>query len=170
MQEEKVLLSATLCFLVKDKEVSLAKKKKKIGQGCWNGYGGGIKLGETPVQAALRELFEEAKVIALPENLEKVAVIDFHNTKTDGTTFICKVHVYMVYQWQGEPKETEEMGKPKWFEKEFLPLGEMMLADRKWLPIVLSGKKITAEFYYRPFQKRLWSEEKIQLVEFFPVD
>ncbi len=161
MSEEKILFNATLCFLVKDDKVLLALKTEKIGKGCWNGYGGGIEARETPEESVLRELQEEAKVKALPENLEKVATILFHNTVSNGTVSMCKVHVYLVHQWQGEPQATETMIKPTWYEKENLPLEEMMPADRHWLPIILGGRKITAEFHYSPFQKELLKPPRI---------
>ena len=167
MPEEKMLLSATLCFLIRDEKILLALKTKKIGQGCWNGYGGGIDDGETPIQAMLRELKEEAKVEALRKDTDKVAIIDFHNIKSDGVSFTCRVHVYLVYAWKGQAQSTEEMQQPTWFKKKLLPLENMMPADRQWLPIVLSGKKIMAEFHYGPFQKTLLGRAKIDFVEFF---
>jgi len=170
MEEEKTLLNATLCFLVKDNKVLLGFKTQKIGKDCWNGYGGGINDGETPKLAALRELKEEAGVITLPEFLEKAAIVDFHNTKSDGSTFVCRVHVYLVSQWTGNPRVTDEMINPTWFDIERLPLDKMMPADREWLPVVLSGKKIIATAKLGPFQKILLEEVKLQQVDSFPDD
>jgi len=160
MEKEKTLLNATLCLLVEDGKVLLALKTQKIGKGCWNGYGGGIRKREKPRKAAVRELEEEARVIADPEHIEKVAVIDFHNNKSDGSFFICRMHVYIVRQWWGgDPKETKTMIKPAWFDIDHLPLEEMMPADKIWLQIVLKGKKIIAVAEYGPFQKTLLSME-----------
>lgn len=168
MEKEKELAHATCCFLVKDNKILLARKGKYIGQGCWNGYGGGIEEGENPAEAAVRELKEESgEIIALPEDLEKVAEIDFHNTKSDGKVFICKVHFYFVRNWQGEARETEEMLNPTWFEINNLPLDELMPADRKWLPAVLSDKKIKANPKYGPFQKTLLEDFEIEEVDSF---
>jgi len=171
MGKEKTLLNATLCLLVKDNKVLLALKTQKIGKGCLNGYGGGIRKRERPRKAAVRELTEEAKVIADPEHIEKVAIIDFHNTKSDGSFFICRMHVYIVRQWWGEPEETKTMIKPTWFDIDHLPLEEMMPADRIWLQIVLKGKKIIATAKYGPFQKTLLGMElEIQENDFLPDD
>jgi 8-oxo-dGTP pyrophosphatase MutT (NUDIX family) len=167
MQEEKILLNATLCFPIKDGKVLLGLKAKKIGQGRWNGYGGGIDGEETPEQSILRELAEEAKITASADSLEKVAIVDFHNTNSDGFAFTCRVHVYFVSQWEGEPQETEEMLKPTWFKKDSLPLDGMMPADREWLPVVLTGKKIIAEAYYAPFQKILLGKVRLHYVDSF---
>lgn len=169
MEEEKTLLNATLCFLVKSGKVLLGFKTEKIGKDCWNGYGGGINDGETPKQAALRELEEESGVIVLPEFLEKTAIIDFHNTKSDGSVFICRVHVYLASKWTGEPQATNEMTNPMWFDVSQLP-DKMMPADKEWLPIVLSGKKIMATAKLGPFQKTLLGKVELQRVDSFPDD
>jgi len=168
MRKEKVLLNATLCFPVKEDKILLALKMKKIGQGCWNGYGGGIDDGETPEQSIIRELEEEAKVKAFPNALEKVAIIDFRNTKTDGNVFVCRVHIFLLHQWKGDFQPTDEMANPTWFKKKKLPLCKMMPADREWLPIVLAGKKIIGEVEYGPFQKTLLKKVKLQYIDSFP--
>lgn len=154
--EEKTLLHAVLVFPKKGEEVLLAIKGKKIGVGCWNGYGGGIEPDEEMIQAAIRELFEESGgVVAKAEDLERVAVVDFYNTKSDGSSFICKVHVFLLSKWEGEFAETEEMLRPTWFPISSLPFEHMMLADPPWVRAVMGGKKIIAEAYYGPFQKTL---------------
>ena len=152
---------------MKDDQVLLAMKTKKIGKGCWNGYGGGIEDGETPEDSLVREFAEEAKVTIAPESIVKVAVIDFHNTKTDGTIFVCKVHIYFVNQWEGKPQATDTMVTPTWFSKDRLPLDKMMPADKEWLPVVLSGQKILAEAHYTPFQQSLLKGVQIQCTDLF---
>lgn len=166
--EQKVLLQATLCFLVKDKKVLLAKKMKKIGKGFWNGYGGGIENGENPETAAIRELWEESDGIeTMLEHLEKVAVLDFHNTKEDGTNFVCQVHTYLVRTWQGDAVATNEMSNPTWFNVNELPLSEMLPADKKWLPLILAGKKIQVKAWYGPHQQALLRDVEIKEVDSF---
>lgn len=169
MQEEKTLLNATVCFLAKDGEILLGLKTKKIGKDCWNGYGGGVEEDETVEETAVRELLEETGgVVALPEHLEKIAIVYFHNTKSDGETFTCRVHFFLVRQWRGEAKETEEMIRPTWFDTSNLPFDQMMPADREWLPIALRGQKIIAEARFGPFQKTLLAPVKIKYVDDFP--
>jgi len=166
--EEKVLFNATVCFLVKEDKILLGLKTKKIGKGSWNGYGGGIEDDESPEDAAVRELREEtAGVVATPDDLEKIAIVDFHNTKTDGSVFVCKVHFYLVKNWEGEIKETEEMVNPTWFDKNNLPLDKMMPADKEWLPIALSGQKIIATAYLSPFQQESLKGVEMQYVDSF---
>lgn len=165
--EEKTLFNATICFLKKGSQILLAFKTKKIGKDCWNGYGGGIEVGETPKQSAVRELAEEAGVIALLQDLEKIAIVDFHNIKSDGSIFVCCCHFYIVHKWTGEIKETKEMINPTWFGVDSLPYDRMMPADRDFLPFALNGRKLKARAYYGPFQKEKLRETEIEFIDSF---
>lgn len=156
---------ATLCLLVQDSKLLLYLKMRKVGKGCRNALGGGIEPGENVLTAAIREAEEETRhngvpgsgIICDPEHMEYMARLLFHNSgqaefstaDTKGNPFDVCVHVYLVSKWQGEPGETpDEMTDPQWFPFNALPFGEMLQADVKWLPDVLSGKKIIGEFWY----------------------
>lgn len=118
-------------------------KKRGFGVGRWNGVGGKVKQNETIEQALVRECQEEIGVTPLDYN--KVALIRFHefsgNQKSD-----MEVHVYFCSRWQNEPAESEEMA-PRWFETSQLPFDDMWPDDLYWLPKVLAGQKLTAEFH-----------------------
>lgn len=181
MREEKVLFNAVVCYLVKDSKILMAmkpetkEKERKIGEGYWNGYGGGIDPGETSRNATIREVFEETDedknkgIIISPEHLEKVAVIDFHNHKIDGEVFTCRVHFYFAYEWFGEAKDTSEMVDPTWFKKDQLP-EKLMPADKHFLPIILEGKKIKVSYTYGPCQGELIGASEIEYFESLPED
>lgn len=167
MREEKELYDATVCFLYRESKILLALKTDKIGKGKRNGYGGGVE-DESVLDCAVRELKEETGgVVAQPEDLEKIAIVYFHNTKSDGRTFVLKVHFFLVHKWEGEANGTEEMTDPKWFSINNLPLDEMMPSDKEWLPIALSGKKIIAKAYLSPFQEKSLGEVEIAYVDYF---
>jgi len=177
MIEEKVLLNATVCLLIKKDKVLLGLKTKKIGAGCRNGYGGGIEEGETIINAAIRELEEETGkkvgntfITTSPRYLEKVAIIDFENTKSDGISFICRVHFFIVRKWIGEAVDTDEMTDPQFFKIDDLPLSQMLPADSKYFPLILRGKKILAKAKYGPYQKELLGPVSIEEVSSFPKD
>lgn len=167
MPTEKVLLEAALVFLARSKKVLLAKKTRHIGEGRWNGYGGGLEPGETLVSCAIRETQQECGVIIRPQDLEKVAEVTFHNTKTAGEKFSCLVHVFVTKNWHGEPKESEEMASPTWFAFDRLPVAEMMPADTHWVPLVLAGKKIIGRAHYGPFQRELLEPVSLKEVDSF---
>jgi 8-oxo-dGTP pyrophosphatase MutT (NUDIX family) len=167
MEEEKILTDATLCFLIEGNRVLLAKKARKIGKGCWNGYGGGIEKGETPEQAMVREFWKEAEVVISENDLEKVAIFNGHNITSEGEKFVCHVHVFLARKWEGEPVETEEMLEPTWFDLDDLPFGQMMPADKEWLSYIFRGGKFVVEAYYDPFQQTSLKDVVIREVDGF---
>ena len=132
----------TLLFLIKDTQVLLAMKKRGFGVGKWNGVGGKLEAGETIEQALVRECSEEIEVTVTA--FEKMADIIFHEYD-EGQIKDLHVHIFTSSKWKGEPRETEEMA-PRWFDISQLPLKEMWPDDEFWLPQVLEGKKIRAEF------------------------
>lgn len=52
-------LSYTLCFLTRGERVLLLQRRRPPNQGLWNGVGGHIEPGESPLAACLREVREE---------------------------------------------------------------------------------------------------------------
>ncbi len=170
--EEKTLLNAVLTFLIRGGKICLAMKKKKIGQGKLNGYGGGIEVGETTRYAAVRELNEEGQIVVIEDDLEKVAIVNFRNHKEDGLVFVCRVHIFFVTKWSGEPKETEEMGKPLWFDFDAIPVGQLLPADADWLSRALDilddGQPFEAWYEYGPHQEFLIGEGHIEEVDVLP--
>lgn len=153
------LRKATLCFLVKDGKVLLAMKKRGFGKNRWNGVGGKLNEDETVEEAAIRETKEEIGTDI--KKMQKVATLDFYfapNRDWDQ-----QVIVFLVSAWEGEPCETEEMA-PSWFSKKNLPFKKMWADDIHWLPLVLSGKKVKAEFLFGEndalLDFKVWEEKK----------
>jgi len=136
----------TICFCLNDnKEVLLAPKKRKVGVGLLNGYGGKIEGDETPSSAAVRELRHESSLVAFPNDLDEVAIIEF---MYDGQPKF-KCHIFTTRLWQGEPVESKEMGPPEWHPLSRLPYDRMMPADGYWIPVVLlAGLRIDGLINY----------------------
>jgi mutator protein MutT len=135
---------ATLLFLIQDKKILLAMKKRGFGMGKWNGVGGKPQPGESIEDAAIRECQEEIGV--MPLRLKRSARINFY-FPTDKSDWNQQVIVFLCQTWDGEPKESEEMA-PKWFSKDTLPFDAMWDDDAIWLPKVLSGQFVEADFYF----------------------
>ncbi len=156
----------TLCFPISGNRVLLGKKTAKIGKGLWNGIGGNVEPTDKSIEdAVIRENFEEVGIVCDMGNLEKRAVIHFHNNCGDDTSFMAEVHVYLLHHWEGEPKESPELSNLTWFSIYALPVEEMMLADKKWLPLIFDGEIIRAKFWYGPGQKTLERESQIMSVD-----
>ncbi len=131
------MIVATLALPIKGKSVLLGIKKKKIGGGLWNGFGGRVKPSDSSVEnAACRELYEEVRLTA--RTLTKVGVVKFLLDEVP----TWEVHIFLVKEWEGTPTETGEMGNPKWFFRSQIPYSKMLPADRHWLPLVLHGHSI----------------------------
>jgi 8-oxo-dGTP diphosphatase len=132
----------TLLFLLKPGYVLLAMKKRGIGAGKWNGVGGKVEANETPEEATIRECQEEIGVT--PGPLKKMAEIEFLIPSQDYHTYD---HTYTATEWTGEIVETEEMA-PQWFKLDEIPYDRMWSDDILWLPKVLSGQSIRANFIF----------------------
>jgi mutator protein MutT len=113
-------------------------KKRGHGVDKWNGAGGKLEQGETPLQAAIRETEEEIGVT--PLNLELVGEIHFIDMPD--VDHYC--HIFVTTEWEGEPVETEEM-RPQWFTLENIPYDSMWPDDKLWLPTLLAGKKFKGD-------------------------
>lgn len=145
----------TLCLVTNGGKILLGMKKEGFGAGRWNGFGGKVKEGESIESSILRELTEESGLIAEPSALDKVAVLTFCFAGNPEW----QVHVFRVSRWTGEPSETKEM-RPQWYDIGTIPYSEMWEADRHWLPLVLSGKRIEADVFYKDFSNDVLEDFK----------
>lgn len=139
----------TLCYLVRSapggvREICLAEKKAKYVAGWLNGAGGKVEEGETVLEAAAREVFQEQGVVIPPSELRAVAEIEFCFPQTPGKDLKC--FVFLAEHWTGTPHESDEMGVPQWFDVSKLPIERLPPSDRLWLPQVLAGTHIEARF------------------------
>lgn len=128
----------TLVFVRRGNELLLAMKKRGHGVGKWNGAGGKLEPGETPLQAAIRETEEEISITPLSPQL----VGELHFLDLPDVDHYC--HIFVATEWEGEPAESEEM-KPQWFALEDIPYQDMWPDDTLWLPMLLEGKKFKGE-------------------------
>ena len=136
------MIEATLCFLLVGERILLGMKKRGLGVGKWNGFGGKVEPGEDVVQTAVRELHEEAGITVAAADLTPMAQLTFNMP-----TWQMRVHVFVAHQWQGEPRESEEM-QPRWFDVAAIPYDQMWADDAYWLPYLLRCQRIEARFWY----------------------
>jgi 8-oxo-dGTP diphosphatase len=144
-----VTVKAVLCFLLRDGEVLLIRKKKGFGAGKINGVGGRVEPGERPEEAAVREVFEEVGVRV--RSLEPAGTLEFYSADSEPDWLI---HVFLSRDFEGEPRESEE-ASPRWYRLGELPFDEMWEDDRVWLRYALSGKRVEGRFWYDREYSRL---------------
>ncbi len=132
---------ANLVFLTQGDEVLLIHKKTGLGAGKINGPGGKQELGETSLEAAIREVKEE--LLITPHPLE--AMGELHFDFVDGLRLHCTV--YRGEGFDGTPTETRE-AKPEWFRFDDVPYDRMWADDRYWLPEMLAGRRFRAWFRF----------------------
>ena len=125
---------ATLCYILKNDQVLLIRKKRGIGAGKINGPGGKVDPGENHLDAAVRETREEVGVT--PLNLDLRGELRFHFA--GGQTVHCLI--YVSHDYTGTLCETEE-AIPLWYPVADLPYPEMWSDDQHWLPLLLEGKR-----------------------------
>lgn len=137
--------TSTLCFLLKDDKILLAMKKRGFGEGKWNGVGGKVSDGEAIPHAALREMEEEIGATAKESDLKSMGMLRFRSPTNEKLNW--DVHVFFLYVWQGEPRESEEM-RPRWYPTNQLPLDSMWPDDKHWFPYLLAGERIIGDFVF----------------------
>ncbi len=131
----------TLVLPIEGGRVLLGMKKRGLGEGKWNGFGGKPEKGEGLMEAAKRELKEEIGVRA--RILEERGRMIFLGT----AEVVGVVHIFVAGGLMGKANESEEM-RPKWFGFDELDYKKMWDDDRHWLPLVLAGKKVDGWFVY----------------------
>ncbi|QST02286.1 8-oxo-dGTP diphosphatase (plasmid) [Pontibacillus sp. ALD_SL1] len=141
----------TIIFVRCGDEVLLVNRNKAPNMGLWNGVGGKIEQGETPVRSAQRELIEETGITVQENDL-----IDAGTVRWIGEDGEEGMHVYLV-EMDSKPKhlqtirETEE-GILDWkgidWIMEFQNQGVVENIPY-FLPFVLDCFPLSHAFYYR---------------------
>jgi len=132
---------ATLLFVRRGRRILLIHKKKGLGAGKLNGPGGRLEPGETPRQAAIREVREELRVT--PTGVKSAGELCFQFT--DGLSI--HGYVFTATGCCGTPQETSE-ATPVWLPEDALPYHRMWADDRVWMPLVLAGRRFVGRFLF----------------------
>ncbi len=134
-------MRANLVFLTRGGEVLLIHKKTGLGAGKINVPGGKLEPGESPLDAARREVREELHLEV--GGLREMGVLHFEFV--DGLKLHCVV--FHGTEFEGVPTETRE-ARPEWFPIDAVPYDRMWADDRHWLPRMLRGETFRAWFRF----------------------
>ena len=132
---------ANLCFVIRDRQILLIRKKRGLGAGKINAPGGRIEKGETALASAIRETQEEIGVT--PTGLEQMGELLFEFL--DG--YKLHVAVFTASGCEGDLRETDE-ATPMWKSIDHIPFDEMWQDDPYWLPLLLARKKFRGCFLF----------------------
>ena len=110
------------CWILnKNGQVLLGKRLSKHGHNLWAAPGGHIEFGETPIQCASRELFEETGIKIPPARFKE---FEFTNDifEKENKQYIT-IHCIVEKPVSKEPKimEPNKCEKWQWFDKDKLP-------------------------------------------------
>lgn len=132
---------ATLLFVIRDDQILLIHKKRGLGAGNINGPGGRLEPGETPLEAAIREVQEELCITPLNISYSGELYFQF----LDGLS----IHgtVFRASDFEGEPTETDE-ATPIWTRTTQIPYERMWQDDRHWVPLMLDNKRFHGYFIF----------------------
>lgn len=138
---------ANLCFILKNGELLLIRKKRGFGAGKINGPGGKIEPGETALASTIRETYEELCVTPIAPRQTGELFFEFR----DGLRLHCAI--FLARDFTGTATETDE-ALPLWTRVDDIPYDEMWADDRHWLPLLIRGDFFRGYFVFDGEQLR----------------
>lgn len=132
---------ATLCFVIRDGQILLIRKKRGLGAGKINGPGGKVEGEESVEECAARETREE--LLIEPLGLAEAGRLRFQFTDGYGLD----VTVFRASDHRGEPTETAE-AIPIWTSIDQIPFEEMWQDDELWFPHLLAHQRFDGRFVF----------------------
>lgn len=129
------------------REVLLGRKKTGLGVGHFVAPGGKLEPGESPAEAAVREVAEEVGLTLDAASLRLVGELIYpfpHKPRLSQRSW-----VFLAEAPAGDPVESDELA-PEWMPVAELPLDAMWDDAQYWLPQALTGTSVRATFVFGP--------------------
>lgn len=131
-----------VCYIRQNGRVLLQLKADgRFGGGWWNAPGGKIAGGESPLEAARREVHEETGLEV--GELREHGILTFLFGDSLDPSF--SVHIFSTGSFAGELRPSDE-GRLEWFAEDALPYHQMWPDDRVWLPHLMAGRRFRGAF------------------------
>lgn len=126
------------------REVLLGEKLRGLGEGRLVAPGGKLEPGESPAEAAVREIREESGLTVALDALEPMGMLDYRFPHRPAWSQ--RSWVFRVTEFSGTPVASDEL-VPRWFPVDAVPVDRMWDDARYWLPEVLrSARPVNARF------------------------
>ncbi len=118
-----------LAVVLHQEHVLLVQRSKEPDRGLWGFPGGHVEWGETVLQAAERELFEETSVTAEP--LHYLDNLDLLRRDTDGQVLSHYLLVGVACRYQsGTPLAGDDALDAQWFPIERILKSDLPMSNR----------------------------------------
>jgi len=150
---ERKVIPAVLVYLRSGDEVLMLHRSDRpddIHSGKWNGLGGKCEAGESPREAASREILEEAGLLLAPERYQLTGVLQFPNFKAHKKEdWLCWVlcaelsAAEKAQLWGAGPE-----GKLHWVSWDQVSGLNLWPGDRQFLPLVRLKQPFSGTFWY----------------------
>ncbi len=138
---------AVLCYLKqKGKTLMLYRNRKPndIHQGKWNGLGGKLEKGESPEEALVREVKEEANVSLVDYQLKGIITFPDFNNEEDWY-----VYLYTSHDYRGEINYQSNEGELKWIDDQRLFDLNLWEGDHLFLKWMEQPRFFSAKMIYQ---------------------
>ena len=127
-------ITFTLCFLTRGEKVLMLHRSKEPNLGLWNGVGGHIESGESPLLSCLREVEEETGFKL--ESIRFAGVLTWEGFSSFPTGGL---YIYSAPAPDGEPRSNEE-GDLAWKTVDWIQnTTEVVSNIPRFLPHILAG-------------------------------
>ncbi|NUU13657.1 8-oxo-dGTP diphosphatase [Curtobacterium pusillum] len=141
--------AVVVVYLVRDDgsgpQVLLGEKRRGLGTGRLVGPGGKREPGESAVETAVREVFEEVGLRIDAADLEARGTLDYRFPYRPSWSQVSDV--FVCRRWQGTPSGSDEL-VPRWIPVDAVPYDAMWDDAGYWLPGVLRGGSVRARFSF----------------------
>lgn len=132
---------AAVAVVLHENKVLLVKRRNNPNAGLWGFPGGHVKLGETGLACAQRELLEETGVVA--KSLNYLTNIDLIQHNEDGSVaFHYMLAVVPCQYLKGEPVAADDALDAAWFTTNEIQNNKIPLTTSVQEIILLSSLKI----------------------------
>ncbi|MCB9228994.1 MAG: 8-oxo-dGTP diphosphatase [Deltaproteobacteria bacterium] len=140
---------ATLIYLFRDDQVLLLRRNKKAGdthQGKYVGLGGKLAPGESLLECAVREVYEESGFILEPSSLCFRGHLNCPGFDRKGRDWL--VFVYSCHQFSGNQTSVCQEGELVWVDRSKIQSFPMWEGDYRFLNCLLAGENFDMTVRY----------------------
>jgi 8-oxo-dGTP diphosphatase len=144
---QQKIIPAVLLYAFHENKLLMIHSKK------WNGLGGKIELGETPIEAAVREFHEEAHCQTTTAQWTWTGQLYFPNFKAQKkedwwvSVFACNLNAEQVTKIPVDDP-THREGLLNWVSEDKVLTRELWDGDRHFLPFVFARRPFQGTFFY----------------------